>query len=88
MSKEIFDTICSLGISRSKPTRRGKKGGRKQSLKQNDNSIGRTPPTGTFDHDVSLFSLNCQVAKQKSKTGIITDLLVEHQIQIFCLTET
>ncbi len=32
--------------------------------------------------------MNCQGAKEKAKTGIITDLIVEDQIQIFCLTET
>jgi hypothetical protein len=88
VSKDVFDTICSLGISQYKPTRRGKKGGRKHRLKLSNAPTSATPSSRNAGTDVSLFSLNCQGAKEKSKTGFITDLIVEHQIQIFCLTET
>lgn len=35
-----------------------------------------------------VFALNCQSAKSKSTRGIITDLIVEHDIDIFALCET
>lgn len=82
VSKDVFNTICSLGISSCKPTRRGKRGGRKHRRR-----LAHIPSRSTGS-DVNLFSLNCQSVKAKSTKGIITDLIVEHQIQIFCLTET
>ena len=88
VSKDVFDTISSLGISRHKPTRRGRRGGRKHRLNPSNASSTENILRSRNSTDVSLFSLNCQGAKEKAKTGIITDLIVEHQIQIFCLTET
>ena len=38
--------------------------------------------------DFSLFQLNCQSVKGKATQGIITDLFVEHDMDIFALTET
>ena len=84
LPKEVFHTICSLGISSVKPTRRGKKGGRKYRQKLVSSSISNVTTTSDF----SLFSLNCQSVKSKVTRGIITDLIAEHDIDIFALTET
>ena len=37
---------------------------------------------------ISLFSLNCQSAKSKAIHGIITDLVIEHDIEILAISET
>ncbi len=39
-------------------------------------------------NDLSLFSLNCQSAKSKAIHCFITDLVIEHDIDIFALSET
>ncbi|XP_072023255.1 uncharacterized protein [Amphiura filiformis] len=84
LPKEVFHTLCALDISRVKPTRRGKKGGLKHRQKLTRSTVYKANAT----NDLSLFSLNCQSVKSKATRGIITDLLVEYDIDIFALTET
>jgi exonuclease III len=73
--------LLDLGISRFKHTKRGKKAGRKYRQKM-------AASTCTITNGISLYSLNCQGVKYKSTRGIITDLFVEHDIEIFALQET
>ena len=82
LPKDVFNTICSLGISKFKPTRRGKKGGKKYRQKQAE--LLKSKSACGF----SLFQLNCQGVKGKATQGIITDLIEEHDMEIFALTET
>ncbi len=78
---DAFQTARSLGLLNVKPTRRGKKAGlkHKQKLQTRANQ---------YCNGLSLFSLNCQSVKSKSTHGVISDIVVEHDIDIFALTET
>ena len=69
----VFNTLLDLGISKYKPTKRGKKAGKKHRQKM---------------ASISLYSLNCQSVGSKSTRGIITDIFAEHDIDIFALQET
>ncbi|XP_072051779.1 uncharacterized protein [Amphiura filiformis] len=76
LPNDLFKSICSMGLSQVKPTRRGKK-------------EKKFPPCFSQSKTgLSMFVLNCQSAKTKSTKGIITDLIAEHKIDIFALTET
>ena len=63
------------------------KGGRKYRQKLVSSLISNITTTGDFSLK-SPFSLNCQSVKSKVTRGIITDLIAEHDIDIFALTET
>lgn len=78
---DTFQIAHSLGLLNVKPTRRGKKAGLKQKYKLQIHAH-------QYCNGLFLFSLNCQSVKSKSTNGIISDLVVEHDIDIFALTET
>ena len=78
---DAFHTICSLDLLSVKRTQRGTKAGVK--YKQKSAKSAKQSSNG-----LSLFSVNCQSVKTKTTHGIVTDLVVEHDIDIFALTET
>lgn len=82
LPKCVFCVIRKLNICTVRPTRRGKRGGRK-CKKLNDR--GRTLK---HPNQLTVCSLNCQSVKGKCISGIISDLVIQYDMDIFAMTET